>query len=203
MASSVSADPPNARRSTSTIWCSVAPSFSATRRAAASSTACRWPYRKLSACAWYPSWIAIASTVAESSPPLSSTTAFATPTPYSIVSRARRALRTHLIRQDGAVRRAGAAHRTGPGAAGRDRLRRLPPGVPVPGHRDFQDDAHGDGRDPARDDRRRRAGAKAGAGGVRPAGPPAPGPRRDRARRRRYRRLRQGVARRLDARPGG
>src|SRR5207248_6075670 len=75
MASSVSADPPNARRSMSTTWCPVAPSFSATRRAAASSTTCRCPYRKLSACAWYPSWIAIASTVAESRPPLSSTTA--------------------------------------------------------------------------------------------------------------------------------
>src|SRR5436190_1538342 len=106
IASSVSADPPNARRSMSTIWCSVAPSFSATRCAAASSTACRWPYRKLSAWAWYPSWIAIASTVAESSPPLSSTTAFATPTPYSIHKRAGRALRSHLVGQDGAVGRA-------------------------------------------------------------------------------------------------
>src|SRR5947208_2741289 len=73
--SAVSADPPNTRRSMSATTCWTAPSASATRRAAASSTSCRCPYRKLNANGANPSSLVIANTVAESNPPLNNTTA--------------------------------------------------------------------------------------------------------------------------------
>src|SRR5512134_3541745 len=73
--SAVRAEPPKAPRSTSTTRWEAAPRAAATRRAASSSTTCRWPYRKLSAWAWNPSETAMASTVAESIPPERRTTA--------------------------------------------------------------------------------------------------------------------------------
>src|SRR5262249_36810485 len=72
----VSAEPPNIRRSMSAITWRSTPASAATRFAASSSTLWRWPYRNDSALAWYPSDLAIASTVVESRPPLRRTTAF-------------------------------------------------------------------------------------------------------------------------------
>ena len=72
--SSVSADPPNTRRSMSAITCLDIEAF-ATRLAASSSGTCRWPYRNVNAKSSKPSDAAIAAAVVESSPPLKSTTA--------------------------------------------------------------------------------------------------------------------------------
>src|SRR6185437_12760478 len=71
----VSAEPPNTRRSMSTITWRSTPARFAMACAAAISTSWRCPYRKLSAMMSKPSPRAIASTVAESRPPLRSTTA--------------------------------------------------------------------------------------------------------------------------------
>ncbi len=74
--SAVSALPPKARRSISCSTCRATPTAPATLRAARRSTACLWPYRTVSAYGSKPATFASASAVAESSPPLRSTTAF-------------------------------------------------------------------------------------------------------------------------------
>src|SRR5579863_7137079 len=72
---SVSAEPPMPARSTCMTRCSLAPSATATRRAASSSAAWRWPYSTDSAWQAKPCARASASAVAESRPPESSTMA--------------------------------------------------------------------------------------------------------------------------------
>src|SRR5262249_9706325 len=72
----VRAEPPKARRSMGTTTWRAAPRLRATRRAASTSTACRWPYWKVKAQGSKPSPRAMARAVAESMPPLTRTTAF-------------------------------------------------------------------------------------------------------------------------------
>src|SRR6266702_4080565 len=73
--SAVSAEPPNCRRSMSTITWVWTPIWTATRFADSNSTTCLWPYRNDMAYGSKPSDRAIARTVVESRPPLNSTTA--------------------------------------------------------------------------------------------------------------------------------